>query len=297
MSSIKPDDDIGAKMKYLNLGCGIRYHPEWINIDIAPSGKGVISHDLSQGIPLADRSCDAVYHSHLIEHLRQSDALQFMRECHRVMKPGAILRVAAPDLEQICRVYLEKLEQALKHDQDNPDDYDWIMLELLDQTVREQSGGGMLGYLSRSRIPNEDFIYERIGEEGRNLVRLLKAQSINKSDPSSGRIDKLTRRKPIPTLQTLRSKIRRRLLTRWLGSDWRRPLEIGRFRLAGEVHQWMYDRYSLARLMLWAGFQDPILQSATQSHIPDWPSFNLDTLADGTVVKPDSLFMEAKRPV
>jgi hypothetical protein len=194
-------------------------------------------------------------------------------------------------------VYLEKLEEALKHAQANADDYDWIILELLDQTVREQSGGRMLDYLSQSPLPNEDFVYKRIGEEGRNMVRVLREQPINNSDRSSGRTEEISRRKPIPTLQTLRSKIRRRLLTRWLGSDWCRPLEIGRFRLAGEVHQWMYDRYSLARLMLTAGFQDPIQQSATQSQIPDWSSFNLDTLADGRVVKPDSLFMEAKRPV
>src|SRR6266852_88962 len=171
-------------MKYLNLGCGNRYHPDWVNIDIAPNGKDVIGHDLSTGIPLPDCSCDVVYHSHLLEHLRQPAALEFMRECRRVLKPGAILRVAVPDLERICRVYLEKLEQALEDDR-NRDDYDWIILELLDQAVREQSGGGMLSYLSQSPLPNEDFVYERIGEEGRNIIRMLKEQSISISASSS----------------------------------------------------------------------------------------------------------------
>jgi hypothetical protein len=41
-------------MKYLNLGCGARYHPAWTNIDIAPRGSSVIAHDLSAGIPLPD---------------------------------------------------------------------------------------------------------------------------------------------------------------------------------------------------------------------------------------------------
>jgi len=284
-------------MKYVNLGCGSRFHPEWINIDIAPGGEGVIAHDLSKGIPLPDMSCDAVYHSHLLEHLRQPDALKFMRECYRVTKPGAILRVAVPDLERICRVYLEKLGQALEHNLNNADDYEWIILELVDQLVREQSGGRMLSYLSQSPVPNEEFVFERIGEEGRNIVRALKEQSMRTFESPSLLAEGPSPRKAFSPLQTLRSAIRLRLLRRWLGSNWSRALEIGRFRLAGEVHQWMYDRYSLARLMLAAGFQDPVQQSATRSQIPAWPSFNLDTLPDGTVVKPDSLFMEAKRPV
>jgi len=45
-----------------------------------------------------------------------------------------------------------------------------------------------------------------------------------------------------------------------------------------------------------AGFQHPIQQSATRSLIADWISFNLDTLPDGRVYKPDSLFMEASKP-
>ena len=47
----------------VNLGCGHRHHPDWINIDIASTGPGVMAHNLSLGIPLADGSADVVYHS------------------------------------------------------------------------------------------------------------------------------------------------------------------------------------------------------------------------------------------
>jgi SAM-dependent methyltransferase len=199
-------------MRYLNLGCGRRCHPQWINIDITPSQQDVISHDLSQGIPLADACCDVVYHSHFLEHLRPSAAAHFMGECYRVMKPRGILRVAVPDIERICRKYLEKLEQARKHN-GHSDDYDWILLELLDQSVRELDGGGMVDYLSRSSIPNEEFIYERIGEEGRDIVRLLKEQSITQSDPSLDRTKAPRRLSSIPFLQFAKSKLRAALLT------------------------------------------------------------------------------------
>jgi len=58
----------------------------------------------------------------------------------------------------------------------------------------------------------------------------------------------------------------------------------------------LYDRYSLAQLLCTAGFVNPTVQTATQSWIPEWDSFNLDTPPDGTVNKPDSLFMEALKP-
>jgi hypothetical protein len=48
--------------------------------------------------------------------------------------------------------------------------------------------------------------------------------------------------------------------------------------------------------MLAAGLQKPVQQSAESSLIPHWIDFHLDVLPDGTVNKPDSLFMEALRP-
>src|SRR5438445_2136934 len=111
-----------ATVNYLNLGCGSRYHARWINIDIVPAGPDVIAHDLRQGIPLPDNSCDVVYHSHVLEHLRRAEAKYLLCECYRVLKPGGILRAAIPDLERICSAYLEKLKAALESDS-AADDY------------------------------------------------------------------------------------------------------------------------------------------------------------------------------
>ncbi|QUY40607.1 hypothetical protein [Acaryochloris marina] len=58
----------------------------------------------------------------------------------------------------------------------------------------------------------------------------------------------------------------------------------------------MYDRYSLARLLKECGFEQITQRSATESYIPGWSSFNLDTEADGNIYKPDSLYMEAIKP-
>ncbi|RPH81636.1 MAG: hypothetical protein EHM80_01775 [Nitrospiraceae bacterium] len=58
----------------------------------------------------------------------------------------------------------------------------------------------------------------------------------------------------------------------------------------------MYDRYSLAQLMISVGLRDPRQESALTSRISGWADVLLDVLPDRTVRKPDSLFMEALRP-
>lgn len=283
--------------KYLNLGCGNRYHPDWINIDIAPQGTEVIQHDLSRGIPLPDESCDVVYHAAVLEHMRRSDASVFLAACYRVLKPGGIVRVGVPDLEKTCQLYLSRLAAALNGDEVAAHGYDWVMLELFDQTVREKSGGGMLDYLRQNPLPNETFVYERIGEEGRQLVKALRRRDSERRSTAHGPVaapaflHKLRR-----GLRTLPGVAKRHMLWWLLGAEGMRALDVGRFRLAGEVHQWMYDRYSLARLLCLTGFHDPQLKDANTSRIPNWTSFHLDTLPDGQVIKPDLFFMEAIKP-
>jgi predicted SAM-dependent methyltransferase len=281
--------------RYVNLGCGARYHREWTNIDLAPAGPGVIAHDLSRGVPLESQSCDVVYHAHVLEHLRRDDAARLLAECYRVLRPGGVLRVVVPDLEQICCAYLRQLDLALASPERPSGDYDWMMLELYDQTVRERSGGEMAAYLARQPLPNPEFVFGRIGEEGRNLVRALGPRA----EPPH-LVPRLTRRAARALLGAARLAARRlreiplRLL---LGREGLRAYRVAQFRLSGEVHLWMYDRYSLARLLMSAGFARPAQQLATTSLIPDWQRFELDAGANGAPHKPDSLYMEATRPL
>jgi SAM-dependent methyltransferase len=289
---------LSEKTTYLNLGCGGRYHPAWINIDIVCHDPQVIQHDLRFGIPLPDASCDVVYHSAVLEHIRRSDVKSFLAECHRVLKPGGIIRVGVPDLEKICQLYLAKLDRAVNNDASAACDYDWILLELYDQIVREKSGGGMLDYLRQNPLPNESFVYARIGEEGRQLVKALRTSPTHSMpDNHTGLLFRSFLHRIRREFYSLPGTAKRYLLRWLLGANGIQALEIGRFRLGGEVHQWMYDRYSLARLVRQAGFVEPMLQSATQSWIANWLDFNLDTQPDNTIIKPDSLFMEARKPV
>ena len=285
-------------MKYLNLGCGSRYSnmPEWTNLDFVSTGEGVIAHNLMNGIPVENESFDLAYHSHVLEHFTKDDGNKFLQECYRVLKPGGIIRIAVPDLERIAREYLKNLEQALKGDIDAMHNYEWIKLELYDQVVRNVSGGNMAKYIFREQIPNEDYVYERIGEEGRSL-RKSYLEHIDKSNILN--IDSIkTVQKDKYFTQSLLKKIKRKLKESVFQNETKyfKNLEkensIGKFRLGGEIHQWMYDRFSLSRLLGEIGFSEMKVKDAFSSKIEDWTRYELES-KNGIIYKPDSLFMEA----
>jgi predicted SAM-dependent methyltransferase len=280
-------------MKYLNLGCGYRFHSAWTNVNFTSTGEGVIAHNLTQGTPFPDGSFDVVYHSHVLEHFSRTSAESFLRECYRILSPKGILRIVVPDLEQIARTYLIALEQASSGSQEWADNYEWILLEMFDQVARNQSGGDMAAYLFKEHIPNQEFIFKRCGTEAKNLIA----------------VGHMNRRESQPTLESQPKRLlkglycflrypdyrQESLIKFFLGKEYS-ALQIGRFRLGGEVHQWMYDRHSLTVLLEKCGFQDVIQQTAAESHISSFTSFNLDTEGDGTVYKPDSIFIEAIKP-
>ncbi|MDR2507797.1 MAG: glycosyltransferase, partial [Candidatus Accumulibacter sp.] len=87
----------------LNLGCGDRILPGFINIDTLPGVD--MQLDVRQGLPFPDASCDTVFSEHFIEHLDRREGLRLLREIRRVLKTGGILRIATPDLEQAVDDY------------------------------------------------------------------------------------------------------------------------------------------------------------------------------------------------
>ena len=267
-------------MRYLNLGCGQRFHSDWENVDFLPGGSSVRTHDLRKGIPFPDLSFDVVYHSHVLEHFSKVEGMQLLRQCHRVLRVDGIVRVAVPDLEQIARLYLEALDKSLGGDRDWQERYDWMILEMYDQTVRDESGGGMLAYLSRDPIPQREFVASRMGGE----LRRLKAPK-----------PKDTHQTPLGKGSRILNLASRKIARLALGRKGIQAHDLGAIRISGEVHRWMYDRFSLARALEEAGFSCPRKVGPTESGIPEWTKFNLDTEADGSVYKPDSLYMEAIR--
>jgi SAM-dependent methyltransferase len=61
--------------------------------------------DAVRQIPCPDGSVDVVYSAHMIEHLDRAEARLFLAEVRRVLRPGGIIRLAAPDLALLAGRY------------------------------------------------------------------------------------------------------------------------------------------------------------------------------------------------
>jgi predicted SAM-dependent methyltransferase len=271
------------QLKYLNVGCGGKFHKSWVNVDMVSHSPEVIAVNLINGIPYPDNYFEVVYHSQVLEHIPKDKAPFFIQECHRVLKPGGIIRVVAPDLENIVDEYKKFLKQNLENKTELSEaNYDWIMLEMYDQTVRNYSGGYMAEFLRQEHMVNEKYVIDRIGFIGRSIRNHFLSESKKQTNPNQA---------PTGFIHDLKQKIKKIIK----GNTSESPeLQIGKFRLGGEVHMWMYDSFSLGRLLKSCGFEDIAVKDPYSSDIPDWGKYELD-VKEGLVYDPTSLFMEGKK--
>ena len=273
----------------LNIGCGETVHPEWVNIDVVASVPGVLAYDVRRGLPYADCTFDACYCSHMLEHVTKDQAKVIVEDTYRILKEGGVIRLVVPDLEQIVRHYLRSLEDVASGHSRREPDYDWMMLELFDQTVRGSPGGEMKSYLTNPALSNKGFIVSRIGMEAE---RVWKSSML----PRGARIwSRLKTKKPAWFMNQLRIELACFFVMVIAGMGAKKSFREGLFRDSGEIHRWMYDRFSLKRLLTKAGFTDVRLCRADESGIPSFNSYGLDLL-DGMIRKPDSIYMEAVKP-
>jgi len=120
--------------RLLHLGCGLTAPPEWLNVDgswnawlaqkpwlksagmalrVVPRSKSSVPWptnitiaDLRKRLPFPDDTFEAVYSSHLIEHLHRDAALSLLREARRVLRPGGWCRTLVPDLRKMVKDYV-----------------------------------------------------------------------------------------------------------------------------------------------------------------------------------------------
>lgn len=119
-----------SMVQYIQFGAGLCGPEGWKNYDVSPTLRlqripvvgslfnslgprfpsSVRYGDIIRGLPLADDSCDAIYCSHVLEHLSLNDFRLALKNTCRYLKRGGRFRFVLPDLEQLAKDYLESSE-------------------------------------------------------------------------------------------------------------------------------------------------------------------------------------------
>lgn len=97
---------LDPEYRHLHVGCGDTRVPGWLNVDVILSDYDV---DLAcNRLPWQDHSFEAAVSQQVIEHLDLlPELLPLLKELRRVLRPDAELWLSCPDLEKVCRSYVE----------------------------------------------------------------------------------------------------------------------------------------------------------------------------------------------
>ncbi len=108
MTGLLPFNDLimtnGQKIK-LHIG-GWERREGWKILDILPrEGVDYIGSCLDLSA-FPDDSLEEIYASHVLEHIDyKTEAEQALREWHRALAPGGLLRISVPDMDILCRLF------------------------------------------------------------------------------------------------------------------------------------------------------------------------------------------------
>lgn len=103
------------RRRRLHVGSGGHRIAGWINADIDPAAGVDLVTDLTRPLPFRSDSLDLIHSEDVIEHLHQDAGHQFLRECHRVLRTGGVMRLVTPDLQLLIRrIYIDRNEHHLR---------------------------------------------------------------------------------------------------------------------------------------------------------------------------------------
>lgn len=128
LTKLRANNKLAARERNcVQYGCGFSAPKEWINFDSSPTlrfervpilghlytknqsrfPREVLYGDIVKGLPFPDNSCDAIYASHVLEHLSLSDFRVALKNTYGLLRSGGTFRLIVPDLRSLARRYIE----------------------------------------------------------------------------------------------------------------------------------------------------------------------------------------------
>jgi SAM-dependent methyltransferase len=165
-----------AEPLLLNLSCGHVTPRAWVNVDgsnrawlastwprvdawlvrlgvLPPTdfANGIQFVNFSKRLPWANSTMDAIYQGEVLEHSTKEDGERLLRECHRVLQGGGVLRLREPDNSGLWQNYLAEYSATLRRrrGERNRDHERWIAMFFRDICVERPGRFGSMDHYQK----------------------------------------------------------------------------------------------------------------------------------------------------
>ena len=91
--------------KKIHLGCWHRYIPGFLHVVLCDFPHIDYKTSIDKLNFLNNEEVSLIYASHALEYFDRQQVSHALKEWHRVLRPGGILRLAVPDFESLIQVY------------------------------------------------------------------------------------------------------------------------------------------------------------------------------------------------
>ena len=92
--------------KKLHLGCGNRFLPGYLHIDIDNLSHLDYLAPMHELTMFEDESIDEIYNCGALIYYDRLEVVKVLKEWKRILKPGSVLRISVPNFEAIVERYL-----------------------------------------------------------------------------------------------------------------------------------------------------------------------------------------------
>lgn len=100
---------------YVNVACGPLPLDGFLNLDLHATAAGVVRWDCRWNLPVADGAAAGIRVEHFFEHLEtQEEAPHFLRDCHRALQLGGVIRIIVPDAARFLTAYCNGSPEAFR---------------------------------------------------------------------------------------------------------------------------------------------------------------------------------------
>jgi len=103
----------------LNLGCGHKLMPGFINVDLPDNWSGIrpdFEADISEPLPFEDDHADEVHAYHVLEHFYRWKVEGILKDWMRVLKPGGKIVLEMPCFDKVLGYMFDRVQSGEQFD-------------------------------------------------------------------------------------------------------------------------------------------------------------------------------------